>query len=326
MALPPPDPLFVLRGANDAVNTLCFHCADSELPILFSGSSNGLIHVWNMKTQRIDRTMDGHGGKSVYWVQTLHNRNSLLSQARDQNIFLWDLAEGRTAVTDSVDTGSVGFCKCSLLEVSEGRWLLALPWKGLEEVQVLELPSKNSICTLKPEADAKLGMPMCLKLWQPKVGSHPLLLAGYENGSVALWNLSMRKELSQLPCHQEPIMSLDFDSEKGKGVSGSSEKRLCIWSPDKQQNLQLQDTVSLTNPGIADVALRQDRKILATAGWDYRIRLFAWKKLKPLAVLDYHTATVHCVAFSDHTQPAERLMAAASKDHRISVWSIYNQA
>lgn len=34
------------------------------------------------------------------------------------------------------------------------------------QVRVLELPSKNSVCTLKPEPDAKLGMPMCLKLWQ----------------------------------------------------------------------------------------------------------------------------------------------------------------
>ncbi|KAJ6656510.1 hypothetical protein lerEdw1_003635 [Lerista edwardsae] len=284
------------------------------------------------------------------------------SQGRDQNIRLWDLAEGRTAVTDSVGTKSFGFCRCSLLEVAEGRWLLALPWKDLAEVgeltrkalapavflqiasgasctylapgqpnlfsqcqvRVLELPSKNSVCTLKPEPDAKLGLPMCLKLWQPNTGSHPFLLAGYENGSLALWNLSMGKTLSRLACHQEPIMSLDFDSEKGKGVSGSSEKQLCVWNPDEQQKLQLQNTISLTNPGVADVVLRQDRKILATGGWDYRVRLFGWKKLKPLAVLDYHTATVHCVAFSVHAQPRERLMAAASKDHRISVWSIYN--
>uniref|UniRef100_A0ACB8FZS4 Guanine nucleotide binding protein (G protein), beta polypeptide 1-like n=2 Tax=Sphaerodactylus townsendi TaxID=933632 RepID=A0ACB8FZS4_9SAUR len=131
--------------------------------------------------------------------------------------------------------------------------------------------------------------------------------------------------MSRLTCHQEPIMALDFDSEKAKGVSGSSEKMLCIWSQSEQQNLEIQQTYQLTNPGIADVTLRPDKKILATAGWDYRIRIFGWKKLKPLAVLDYHTAAVHCVAFSDHSHPSQRLMAAASKDYRISVWAIYNQ-
>nr|XP_020661126.1 guanine nucleotide-binding protein subunit beta-like protein 1 [Pogona vitticeps] len=328
MALPPPDPQYVLRGTNDAVNSLCFHCRDPNLdqPLLFSGSSNGLVHIWNLKTRRVDTVLDGHGGKSVYWVKTLQNRrNVLLSQSRDQNICLWDLAEGRNAVTDSVFTENVGFCKSSLLEVAEARWLLATAWKGLEEVQVLELPSKISVCTLKPGTGAKLGLPLCLKLWQSNVGSSPFLLAGYEDGSVVLWNLSTGKMWSRLACHQEPIMSLDFDSEKAKGASGSSEKMLCVWRQNEQQDLELLQTYQLTNPGIAEVALRQDGKILATAGWDHRVRLFGWKKLKPLAVLDYHGASVHCVAFSDHCQPSERLMAAGSKDHRISVWSIYNQ-
>lgn len=70
-------------------------------------------------------------------------------------------------------------------------------------------------------------------------GSQPLLLAGYEDGSVVLWSLSTRKALSQLVCHQEPVMSLDFDSEKAKGISGSSEKVLSIWSLNEQQNLQV---------------------------------------------------------------------------------------
>ncbi|KAM6339536.1 guanine nucleotide-binding protein subunit beta-like protein 1 isoform 2-T3 [Alca torda] len=313
MALPPPDPQFVLRGTSAAIHTLHFSCGSQEpaVPVLFSGSENGFIHVWNLKTHRVDTALDGHGRKSVYCVETMGGKDQLLSQGRDQRICLWDLAEGRTAVMDSVCTENVGFCRCSLLKVAQGRWLMAMAAKALEEVQVLELPSKTSVCTLKPEVGAKLGMPMCLKLWQPNCGSQPLLLAGYEDGSVVLWNLSMGKALSQLVCHQEPVMSLDFDSEKAKGISGSSEK--------------VYKTHKLVNAGISDITIRPDKKILATAGWDHRIRIFGWKNLKPLAVLDYHTATVHAVSFSDHKIPSERLLAAGSKDHRISIWSIYTQ-
>ncbi|KAL8180293.1 UNVERIFIED_CONTAM: hypothetical protein K2H54_019469 [Gekko kuhli] len=117
---------------------------------------------------------------------------------------------------------------------------------------------------------------------------------------------------------------MKVSSSNGRKEAGGSEHRQGSVISDAVL-LIMQQTCQLTNPGIADVTLRPDRKILATAGWDYRIRIFGWKKLKPLAVLDYHTATVHCVAFSDHSQPSERLMAAASKDHRISVWAIYNQ-
>ncbi|XP_064322637.1 guanine nucleotide-binding protein subunit beta-like protein 1 isoform X2 [Phalacrocorax carbo] len=255
MALPPPDPQFVLRGTGAAVHALHFSCGGQEpdIPVLFSGSENGYVHVWNLKTHRVDTVLDGHGKKSICCVETMGGKTRLLSQGRDQRICLWDLAEGRTSVTDCVFTENVGFCRCSLLEVAAGRWLMAMAAKALEEVQVLELPSKTSVCTLKPAVGAKLGMPMCLKLWQVYKTHH------------------------------------------------------------------------LVNAGISDIAIRPDKKILATGGWDHRIRIFGWKKLKPLAVLDYHAATVHCVAFSDHRSPREGLLAAGSKDHRISIWSIYTE-
>lgn len=69
--------------------------------------------------------------------QSYRSQNNLLyckSQGRDQRICLWDLAEGRTSVTDSVFTENVGFCRCSLLKVAEGRWLMATAAKALEEV------------------------------------------------------------------------------------------------------------------------------------------------------------------------------------------------
>lgn len=79
----------------------------------------------------------------------------------------------------------------------------------------------------------------------------------------------------------------------------------------------------LVNPGVSKLSLRGDNKLLASAGWDHRVRLFAWKKLRPLAVLQYHTDMVTSVAFSDHQDPGHRLLAAGSKDQRISLWSVF---
>lgn len=47
---------------------------------------------------------------------------------------MWDLAEGRTSVTNSVFTENVGFCRCALLKVAQGRWLMAMAAKAPEEV------------------------------------------------------------------------------------------------------------------------------------------------------------------------------------------------
>lgn len=88
---------------------------------------------------------------------------------------------------------------------------------------------------------------------------------------------------------------------------------------------QLQDCVTLVNPGVSQLCLRGDRKLLASAGWDHRVRIFGWKKLQPLAALKYHTDMVQSVAFSDHRDPRQRLLAAGSKDQRISLWSVFSE-
>ncbi|XP_062874354.1 guanine nucleotide-binding protein subunit beta-like protein 1 [Trichomycterus rosablanca] len=321
MARPPPDPVFTLRGSSASVNTLHFDCAEAGRPLLYSGSETGLVHVWNLNTRRTERVLDGHAGSSVLWVRTVCSTNTLLSQGRDMRVCVWDLNQGRGAVTHSVHTGSVGFCRCSLLEEDGGRALLALPAENMEGIKVMELTSHTEICSLIPET--KHGMLMCMKMWQADSG--PLLCAGYEDGSLVIWDVSQRRPLSSLKVHPEPVMCLDFDVGRQKGVSGSSENILSAWTLDGQQNLQMQASVTLTNPGLSHLCIRDDGKILATAGWDGNVRVFAWKKLKPLAVLQHHKDLVHCVAFSDHPEPSRRLLAAGSKDQRISLWSIYSE-
>ncbi|XP_036053877.1 guanine nucleotide-binding protein subunit beta-like protein 1 isoform X2 [Onychomys torridus] len=165
---PPPGPRFVLRGTQSPVNTLHFCPASQALgnPLLFSGSQSGLVHIWSLQTRRIVATLNGHRSQGVTWLRTLPQGHQLLSQGRDLQLCLWDLAEGRNTIIDSVQLDSVGFCKSSILARGQLCWMLAVPGKGSDEVQILEMPSKTSVCTLKPEADAKPGMPMCLGLWQ----------------------------------------------------------------------------------------------------------------------------------------------------------------
>ncbi|KAI5088110.1 guanine nucleotide-binding protein subunit beta-like protein 1 [Silurus meridionalis] len=322
MARAPPDPVFTLRGSAASVNTLHFHCAEPGLPLLYSGSGKGLVHVWNLNTRRAESVLDGHAGASVIWVSTVRSTNTFLSHGRDMKVCVWDLHEGRRTVVQSLYTGSVGFCQCFLLEADGSKTLLALPGENMAEIKVRELGNQTLTCSLIP--DDNHGMLMCMKMWQSDTG--PLLCAGYEDGSLLIWDVSYRRLLSSLKVHPEPVMCLDFDVCKQKGISGSSDKSLCSWTLDGQQNLQIQDSVPLTNPGVSHLSIRGDGKIVATAGWDGNVRIFSWKKMKPLAILQHHKDLVYSVVFSDHPEPSKRLMAAGSKDQLISLWSIYTQS
>nr|XP_061804333.1 guanine nucleotide-binding protein subunit beta-like protein 1 [Nerophis lumbriciformis] len=318
-----PSPIYTLRGSSGPFNTLHFFCDRGDTPLLFSGSGKGAIHVWNLINRRPERIIQGHSGSSVIWINTLPWEDTLISQGRDMKVCLWDLSQGRSELLDSLSTGSVGFCQCSLLETGQRSCLLAFAGQDTEEIKIVELPSKSIVCSLVP--DLKLGMVMCVKLWQPQSGPGPLLLAGYEDGSLLLWDITQRSKLSQTKVHLEPVMCLTFDPESLRGISASSEKKLSSWVLDEQNNLQLQDNVMLTNPGVSQLSIRKDGKLLASAGWDHRVRIFSWKKLRPLAVLQYHSDMVLSVAFSNHKDPRQRLLAAGSKDQRISLWSIFSE-
>lgn len=47
--------------------------------------------------------------------------------------------------------------------------------------------------------------------------------------------------------------------------------------------------------------------------------MFHLRKLKPLAILKHHTESVFSLDFS----PDSALLASASKDHKIALWSVY---
>uniref|UniRef100_T1JIV4 Anaphase-promoting complex subunit 4-like WD40 domain-containing protein n=1 Tax=Strigamia maritima TaxID=126957 RepID=T1JIV4_STRMM len=117
-------------------------------------------------------------------------------------------------------------------------------------------------------------------------------------------------------------MCLDLDGQGQKGVSGSPDDQLCVW------NLNLEEfkctRKQITNPGVASVRIRQDGRVLGVGGWDSRIRIFSWKSLKPLAVLDFHTKTIQCIEFSKGAVGDYGiLMAAGSNDEKISLWNLY---
>ncbi|RWR99963.1 guanine nucleotide-binding protein subunit beta-like protein 1, partial [Dinothrombium tinctorium] len=176
------------------------------------------------------------------------------------------------------------------------------------------------------------SMITALKLFEDNSVAH--LIVGNESGFLLLYrievntNCLMTTRLHQLKVFDEMVTSIDFDSKKKVGICGSPlDSLITVNLVEKEKSLELnvKHSISITNPGISSIAIRSDGKIVATGGWDSRIRVFSWKSLKPLAVLIYHKNTVECVAFSPKlVENGKYLLAAASSDHTATLWDIYN--
>lgn len=159
------------------------------------------------------------------------------------------------------------------------------------------------------------------------MGDGLTLLAGWEDGSLQRFELRGGSgPAASRRLHSEPLLCIDVDQKSAHALSGAADCKLCVTplaggalgEPSAQLSVPVTNEASGSG-GLSALSCRPDGKIFAAGGWDRRVRLWQWRKYKPIAVLKHHTATVHAVDFS----PCSRLLATASADKTIGVWQLF---
>lgn len=304
----PPDPIYTLRGTGDTITALKFHSED----VLYSGDSSGTVHIWDMKIRRVSSKLQAHPGHSVLWMDFTQS-GALLTQGRDGWVKVWNKSDFSWEETGSMTSSSMGFCGACLVERDN---VVAVASESQSQVDLYDIRTNKLTSKLAPDPDDK-PCGMCMKIRFSQSSDTTAFLVGYEDGSIALWDLRANKMADRIRVHEESLMCMDFSSQIGKGFSGSPDENLISWTLGDDQ-IKTSTKVTVKNPGFNDIVIRKDGKIVATAGWDRQIRIFGCKKLKPLAILSYHKDSVNCLTFSD-----ENILACGSKDQHISLWDIY---
>lgn len=302
-----PDPLYTLRGHSGAVNTAEF--VDTTL---FTGSSDGEIFSWDLETFRRRHTLEGHQGKSILWIG--HADETLITQGRDGTVCTWRRDGDKWKISATLLTNAKGFCQCS-----HSSTLIATPSEQDWKISLWDLQSQ-AVITSTPKPPQSPGMAMCTKL----CADGSVILVGYENGSLVSFDARCGKRVATATPFAEPVMCVDFDDVHcKKGICGSVTKELCVF--ENLQELSERRRVAVVNDGFCSVGVRPDGKIVASGGWDGRVRVFGWKSLKPLAVLDFHKESVQFVRFSGANLCGKgMLLASCSKDKTVSLWSLYS--
>ncbi|CAG8680683.1 11175_t:CDS:2, partial [Acaulospora colombiana] len=275
----------------------------------------------------------------------------------------------------SLPVNSLNFCKfgsvCGVGEREE--ILVAIP--SVTESSAIDIwnLSNQRLITSSIGLDQKRerGYCMALKFFrnlnsQDSLSTNYLILAAYENGSVVLWSVKIGKNDSPLGDdeeivitnqlwsrkeHIESALGLDVSVDKKFAISTAGDNKIVkyIFDDENYRAEPLIKSTTIKHSGIADVKIRSDGKIFATAGWDTKIRIFSSNSLKPLAILSYHRESVYALAFSKVFEQEDEISKSKSKDkeaddgtvqeqlqqftnhcligggkdHRISLWEIY---
>lgn len=113
------------------------------------------------------------------------------------------------------------------------------------------------------------------------------LAAGYEDGSVVVWDAAApNAPWAQRQLCREPVTALAVDSACTGGAAGSAEYQLIVFKLDHAAGrISVRHSIELQKKGVGDVAVRPDRRLLAAAGWDGRVRLYKYRSGRQLALL-----------------------------------------
>jgi WD40 repeat protein len=229
--------------------------------------------------------------------------------------------------------------------------LVAVP--GVQDglISITSLPAATRFATIPPPKETSTGMLMAVSLYYPKNATSPLVAAGYESGHVALWHFkssTSKWETAYLhKSHLQPVLSLDIAPSMGCFFSRSADA-IVARHPLGESELETK-VVQTKHAGQQSLSVRGDGKIFATAGWDGRVRVYAMKGMKELAVLKWHKEGCYGTAFAEvlddqaqngnqdgavvgreltiaqqraHKSQSTHWLAAGSKDGKVSLWDI----
>ncbi|KAH9568394.1 hypothetical protein CY35_03G074600 [Sphagnum magellanicum] len=335
---PAPDPEAVLRGHRAAVNVVTFH---SPSGTLLSGDADGELKIWDLRRHRPLSSSRVHTpAAGVIGISAAGASNKILSQGRDGTVKCWQLTESTLSRQPllTIKTDSYNFCKLSLsesatmsseseaivgnTEIGSGAAVIAIAGKEPSIIEMWDIGSGKCVQKLPQEhLGPSTGMCMSLQMcpWLDKDGLWTLV-AGYEDGTMMVWDIRhAAAPLIQARLHDEPVLSIAIDRIGAGGVSGSADGNLMFFFFDYQENTFVVKKKVEGQAGIGDIAIRGDDKLVATAGWDHRVRIYDYKRRKPLAILKYHTETVTGVTFREDM----KWMATSSRDSTIALWSLY---
>ncbi|KAL0053659.1 hypothetical protein WJX82_009020 [Trebouxia sp. C0006] len=309
----PPGPSSVLREHRTDVQALCCH---PKKDLLYSGDADGEAKLWDLTTERAlwsQRLHATHAG-----ITTLHfvtcNHSTLLSQGRDGAIKQWKMSAEGTLSREPlqvIETGSYNFCRMAIY-MPEGHDPAVL--------EIWNLQTGAPMKQLHQTEGVKHGMCMAVQLFNQTARHTLYALVGYEDGEVAVWDVLQGNLLISKHLHDEPVMAVAVDATGQGGICAAADNKVHCFSLDlPAQQFTLQATLEVKQQGIADICIRQDQRLFATAGWDGKIRVFHYKKQKALAFLQYHKKGLTALAFDSRGQR----LVSASRDGNIALWSVF---
>ena len=268
---------------------------------LASGSSDGTVRLWSVKTRKPIGEHLSHSDFPVLSLDFSPDGRTLASGGAFGNLCLWNI-ETRQRLFQDKGSGQLW----SLAFAPDGETLAMGRADGirlwnLDTLQPLEPPLRSRLPTLSvafgPDGKTLVS-----------TGGH---------GTVYLWNLETGQPLGESMFTSGSQMSVAFGPEGLLLASGSNKGTVSLWFAGSQESLG----EPLSHPGmVRSVAIAHGDSIVASGGSDGIVRLWDVHTRPPLGEPLFHGGEVFSVAFA----PDGKILASAGSEG-IHLWDVHTR-
>ncbi|TEA19508.1 Cell division control protein 4 [Colletotrichum sidae] len=302
-------------------------CLQFDEDKIITGSDDTLIHVYDTKTGKLRKKLEGHEG-GVWALQ--YEGNMLVSGSTDRSVRVWDIEKGLCTQVFYGHTSTVR-CLQILMPTETGKTHdgkpIMMPPKPLiitgsrdSQLRVWRLPevgSRRYIQTGPPANDA--DCPYFIRTLSGHghsvraISAHgDTLVSGSYDSTVRVWRISTGESLHVLHGHSQKVYSVVLDHERNRCISGSMDSLVKIWDLNTGACLHTLEGHSLL-VGLLD--LRDERLVSAAA--DSTLRIWDPENGKCKNVLTAHTGAITCFQHD-----GRKVISGSEKT--VKMWDIRN--
>lgn len=279
-------------------------CLQFDEDKIITGSDDMYIHVYDTKTGKLRKRLEGHEG-GVWALQ--YEGNTLVSGSTDRSVRVWDIEKGMCTQIFYGHTSTVR-CLQILMPTDTGKVEngvpVMMPPKPLiitgsrdSQLRVWRLPEASSrryIQTGPPANDA--DCPYFIRTLQGHthsvraIAAHAdTLVSGSYDNTVRVWRISTGETVHVLQGHTQKVYSVVLDLARNRCISGSMDSFVKIWDLETGSCTHTLEGHSLL-VGLLD--LRDERLVSAAA--DSTLRIWDPESGRCQSTLTAHTGAITC--------------------------------
>jgi WD40 repeat protein len=215
--------LQIIYSGSDIIEVIAVSPDASWLAL---GSSNSSVRMIPLKGNSVGFDLNGHKGKIKSLIFS-YDGKSLYSASLDGRVLKWDIA-ART--NTDVSNGSVQITSIDIS--SKGNYLAGISTDG----NVLVWNPENNSDNFRIETT---GRNIKVIRFNP---DKDLLAIGDENGNIELWDINLRKKISEVKAHNVQVNDIQFNTALNQMATASNDKTVKLFN--------IKDPADLTEPPI----------------------------------------------------------------------------